>query len=322
MEWKLMIKRSGTVKNLNNLTMFDQLDSNMSTTIKEKIIVGLNAIIGGIGTTVGIIAGSFWLLTMSVKAVGLGSALYGSAAAGIISGVGIICGIFAIPIAYVYFKDLIEEAKNLNKTINNEIKLYQENLDKLLHRLIQLRSLFLLEIDFIKHIKKFYLSDDIIIDKGKIISLTNYIYNFLGIGSSLIERPSPVKVATNDKIKKTPSSINTLSNTNYVTHEKTPSKLPELDQLNTNLVNCFKPILKLSTKKRFKAITYGFITCFAISGSILGTGAAFAGLIAGAGLCATIPVVGWAILGIASIAVGVSLGIGIAFYKKKKFYTC
>lgn len=298
-------------------------EDGMPITLNEKLIIGINAAVAAVGITVGIIAESLWFATTSAKVGGLGIGLSGAVATGAITGVGIVSALAAIPIAYIYYKDLIAEAEFSNEVIRRESKLRHKKQEKLFFEFMRLRSLFLHEHEFVDRVKSInYDEKNNEINKSLFISLVNKTYKKFENKKYLVDSKENYTVIIRKRDE--PHAIlfsDLLSNSQRATNrdirEKIMSEIKNQVGFDAILTQCFRHIPKPSPTNRHRAAGYGAIAGLTIAGAGLGTGWAFSSLVIGAGLCAAIPVIGWAMLGIGCITMGILFGVGVGLCKQK-----
>jgi hypothetical protein len=271
----------------------------ISITALEKTIIGSNAAITGIGTTAGIIGAGVWFLSTPVQSVGLGVSL-GSAtmASIIITGVGFASLAVAIPIVKLTYESFVKEANSLNQDIEQEWIRYQKKREKLFFDLLRLHSLMDDESRF-NLVAQTLLGPHLI----KPASLTPLIHAVFATRHA---------DTLTEFLKNTKAVTHKLNCSLVMDHIK--QHLPDLSQ---RLDHCFKtPPIPNNIPNR-NAVLHGVGAGLGIASASLGVSWTFAALVTATGLAAAVPFIGWAILGISCIALGVMFGVGVGICKKR-----
>lgn len=274
----------------------------------EQIIIGSNAILWGIGTSSLLVEGLWYVGTLGVELAGISAACA-------ITGAGIGMGILTVPIAYGFYKQMMTEANEANIAIKEAFRLHKLKQKKLFFELLRLRSFYKME-------EKFDIATNGEIKRTKLIALVNKTYSFLKERKiSVSENNSEILGQIRESNANTLSAV--LRDTNKIMNSKIRSSIMRGVQAQDNFASilhrCFAPVPKLPKKNKAKAAGWGVISGLTVAGTVLSTGWAFGALVAGGSLCAAIPVIGWCILGIASIALGVMFGLGMGLCKQKNY---
>lgn len=296
------------------------LEDRMPITSGEQTVMAFNAIAAGLGTTSGLIVEGLWFFTSDVESGGLGVIMMGGTAAGAISIVGIVSALAAIPIAYITYRELMIEAEMLVKTLQDEARLRDELHEKIFFELLRLRCLYNNITDFSYHAHRLLQASREEVDSENLISHVVRIYErcrekTFAVTWRYADNLPPVLRESKDSASVTLTQV--LRNPNIVHNEKTRLSLTHSVLGNENIHRHFKSIPELPVTNRKTAIGYGLVAGLSVAGFSLGSGWAFGALVVGAGLAATIPVAGWAVLAVGSIVMGAMFGLGIGIYKQK-----
>ena len=242
-----------------------------------------------------------WFITTPTAMVGLGVTI-GSVIGGIIAtaGVGVFVVFVALPIAYYAYKESTQ-APRLVADIKETDTQYEKACENLFCTLLKIRAFFKDDDAF-----KTYLSNDLnrTQDGEQLARLVNEFYSKLSL-----------PVQENLRQKSVNDIVNHIKNNNDNTIQ-----IVFNDNL-TAFKNHFFPSITTSKEQIKKVIKDGVIGGIASASTVFGATWAAAAVMAGFGLiaAASIPVVGWAILGLTAAAL-VGFGIGIAYmsYKDEK----
>src|SRR3990167_7221993 len=269
----------------------------LSVTKPEIVFSATNAYVNsGIGTSI-IVMDLLWFITTPTAMVGLGVTI-GSVIGGIIAtaGAGIFVVFVALPIACYAYK-ATTQASTLVANIKTTNEQYEKACENLFCTLLQIRAFFKDDDAF-----KTYLSNDLkrTQNEKKLAPLVNEFYSKL----SLPVQENLRQKSVNDIENNNDNTIHTLFNANLKAFK-----------------SLFFPSITVPKEQMRKVIKDGVIGGIVSANVVLGSTWAAAAVMVGFGLiaAASIPVVGWAILGLTAAAL-VGFGIGIAYmsYKDEK----
>lgn len=261
---------------------------------------------------VSLVSTGVWYAVTSTSAVGLGITLTGATAAFVISGAGFAVMALALPLAYYNYKCLMKEAASLQESITQENAEREKNHEILFFELLKLRASCASNLAFELAMQRIANDDEV--DYAKLISLVNSAfmqyenrtYAFSAEGSL---------VRANDQDAHPVLFKDVLGKANFAIQSDIRKAL--LNDLNPDLTGCFKQIVHLPVTTRASAARVGVIAGVTAAGVTLSTGWTFAALVIGAGLAASLPLVGWALLGAGCIVLGVIVGLGMGLSKQK-----
>ena len=292
-----------------------QIENRMSITRSEKILMQANAALLGIGTTAGFFVEGLWFASTPVDYGGLGLVLSGAGAAVTISLVGIVSALTAIPIAYLFYRDGMSEAKDLIAEINHETHQQLQIQQDLFYQLLRLRCLYTDEIKFYMNAKRLLKKD---FDFEKLLIFVNHQY--LKIKHSYYQvcaKPGyPPELSEENGSQTLPQilcdiSLASSSSIKDSVFEKLILLSLSENKFKNDLMTCFKKIENPSIAIQKKSIAYGVVSGLTITGVAIGTGWGFGALVLSAGLCAAIPLVGWIVFTAACLGLGLMFGIGM-----------
>ncbi len=289
-------------------------------TTSEKAILGGYAILAGVDG-ISLLSTGLWYMTTPATAAGLGVTLTGTAGALAISGVGLAVLLVALPIACFTYKTWLNEAENLQKAIAAEHLERKKRHEILFFELLKLRCQYASGLAFEMAIKKIKGENDPEVNHDRLIKLVNETFKNFNEKNYLLEWSADnelIKLEENNE-KTAFSFRQVIENTNFSTQASVRQAMfKQLEQgFQGQFSQCFKSIAPSPLVDRSKAIAAGVIAGLTAAVITLGTEWTFSALLIGAGLAASIPVVGWALLGAGCLVLGGIAGAGIYMAKKK-----
>lgn len=295
------------------------LPSRMPITRNERWTVGANAVAAALGTTLGIFIEGLWFFTSDVAGAGLGIAMMGTSAAIAISVTAVASALVAIPVAYLTYRELMSEAEGLQAQLRTEEIARHEQHEKLFFKLLRLRCLFENQENYSTYITSFLTQKINItseINVPELLQQIERVYNRHSAQRYSLQFLAQSNAAEHIRSLQSQTFLQLMCDGNLDEDVLRHRLLDEIKDTE-NLQQHFKTISTPPVTERGMAILYGAAAGMCVSGFVLGGGWAFGALTISAGLCAAVPVAGWAVLVAGCLVMGIAFGWGIGLCKQK-----
>ncbi len=288
----------------------------------ERAILGSYAVLTGIDG-ISLLSTGLWFMTTPSAAAGLGASLTGLSAALAITGVGLAVVLIALPIACFTYNAWLNEAENLQKAIQAEHLERKKRHEILFFELLKLRCNYKSALAFEVAMQKLRIQDDTEIYHDTLIKLVNETFQKFQNKHYSLEWNAAGDTLLKIEEKTTDASITfsqLIKGTNFSTQDSVRQAIlaqMEKNHFQKQFAQCFKSIPALPIANQRKAIAAGVIAGLTTAVITLGTAWTFSSLLIGAGLAASIPVLGWAILAAGCLVLGAIAGAGMYMVKQK-----
>jgi hypothetical protein len=297
----------------------DRLEEIPITTSEKAILGGYAALAGVDG--ISLLSTGLWYMTTPAASAGLGVTLTGATAALTITGVGLAVLLIALPIACFTYKNWLTEAENLQNAIQTEHLERKRRHEILFFELLKLRCQYKSGLAFQEAMKQIKVENDAEIEHDRLIKLINETYKKCHDKHYSLEWSADdklIKLEDTDTIDLSFSQL--IEQTNFSTQASVRQAMLrqlEKEHFQEQFSQCFKKIAPSPKTDRSKAIAAGVIAGLTTAVITLGTEWTFSALLIGAGLAASLPGVGWALLGVGCLVLGAIAGVGIYQAKQK-----
>ncbi len=282
----------------------------LRVTHAEKATIVSTGLLEGAGGA-GIISTFFWYATAPIAP---------SVSMMTVFGIGIASILIALPIAYVTFKKFKTEIETVRSALAHELAHQKKNQEKLFFEILRVRSLFTSDVDFRAYFNNTTCRD---VNHQALMSLVCHVYHLCRTQSRFNDWYQTNASRKKNRMDTTDVSFAQAIQNSYLgknelfRHEALDyckHHTPDFDQ---HLARCFISTCSVTHVSRSRNVMHGLVAGLSMTGIALSTGWTLASLMIGAGIIASVPLVGWALFGLASIALGVCLGVGIAATKHK-----
>ena len=288
----------------------------------DKIILSAHAIFEGIGIA-GLISAAFWYTTAPMAPDGF----KGPISTYTIAITTIISLFLAIPIAYYGFKKLVTDIDSLYMSLSSEIKEFINSHDEILYELLKLRSLFLNDSDFKKHVHHLIEQHHKVITDAFILSVCHQ-HNELKDLRFDIKWQAPIKLALSDPLYR--NQIDSVSflellNDQELSFNKSIRKAL-IEFINRHFIEnevTFETVVHETYQHipnigRLRAIIYGTASGVACTEVLLSIGWTVASILIGVKAIAPVSNFSWIVFAVSSIILGFIFGIGMGFSRHKQ----
>lgn len=282
----------------------------LRVTHAEKATIISTGLLEGTGGA-GIISTFFWYATVPLAPV---------VSMMTVLGIGIASILIALPIAYVTFKKFRTEIDTVRAALAHELAHQKKNQEKLFFEILRVRSLFASDVDFRAYFNNTTCHD---VNHQALMALVCHVYHLCKTKNCFNDWQQINMTRQSREDNGSEMSFAQLIQNSYLAkndvfrHEALDYckyQTPDFDQ---HLSRCFISTCSVTKVSRSRHVMHGLVAGLSMTGIALSTGWTLASLMISAGIIASVPLVGWAIFGLASIALGVCLGVGIASTKHK-----
>lgn len=268
-------------------------------TLHEKIPLLCNSAIGATGVGGSIIPGTIMFFSASEKAGGLGLFALSSLGLGALLGIGLGSLILTLATGYYAYHELRKEAEKLNEDILAAFHKQEAYHLSLFLYLLQLK--FLSTEDEYKNIIK-----DLCLEIHPELDLLIKTTHQQLIAEDTSSQHKIFSIKHHDEMIKL--ILATLPK------NKPNTKDADDDDFFSSLHTSYHQHDEVSVSYK-KAIIHGILVGTSIPLTSLGTIWLFSALVIGSGIAASIPIIGWAILGASCLILGIALGVSYGLAK-------
>lgn len=295
---------------------------NLEITPGEITTAKVAAFASAVGNA-GIIS-SVWLFAITpAEQVGLSvTAVSAAASIGILAAVSLATVLISIPLTYYAYEDYMIEAKALEEELIKTETIRKQHQEDILIQLLRLKCL-LNEEEFIEAVKSLALEEGV--KKQELLDLVDQISSenrFQNLPYHFNDKQELAIGSQEEKEAKPQYTLQSLFQQSDLIQNANVTK-NAIQQFKANdryfdkkLDACFEKITSLPTHYT-KPIMYGVAGAMMMAGTLFGTSWTFASIAISAGLCASIPVIGWAILALGCLVASIAVGVWIGKSKNK-----
>jgi hypothetical protein len=288
----------------------------------DKIILSAHAIFEGIGIA-GLISAAFWYTTAPMAPDGF----KGPISTYTIAITTIISLFLAIPIAYYGFKKLVTDIDSLYLSLSTEIKEFINSHDEILYELLKLRSLFLNDSDFKRHVNHSVEQHHRMITDDYIVSVCQQYNELKDLRFNIIWQP-PIRLILSDPMYSNPFdsvSILELLKAQELSFNKSIRKalIEFINRYFKDNEVTFESVVHETYQHipkigRLRAIVYGTASGVACTEVLLSIGWTVASILIGVKAIAPVSNFSWIVFAVCSIILGFIFGIGMGYSRHKQ----